>query len=126
MPGSAFALVRATVDEVSVSSGGGKLSFGLLAALWAASNGMGAISDTLNTAYNVKETRPWWKVRLISVVLTISLSILILSALLIILYGGSIGEAVASRFGYSNVFTTVWKILQWPIALIFVLATFNL
>ncbi|HEX7296452.1 MAG TPA: YhjD/YihY/BrkB family envelope integrity protein, partial [Pyrinomonadaceae bacterium] len=94
MPGAAVTLVHSTLDEISASAGGGKLSFGLLAAVWAASNGMGAISDTLNTAYNVKETRPWWKVRLISVLLTISLSILIITALVIILYGGTIGEAV--------------------------------
>lgn len=126
MPGSAFALVRATVDEISVSSGTGKLSFGLLAALWAASNGMGAISDTLNTAYNVKETRGWWRVRLISVCLTIALAILILAALAIVLVGGTIGEALATRFGFGSLFTTVWTIVQWPIALVFVLTTFNL
>ena len=126
MPGAAVSLVHTTLEEISNSAGGGKLSFGLLAALWAASNGMGAISGTLNTAYNVKETRPWWKVRLISVLLTVSLSVLIVTALVIILYGGTIGEAVAGRFGFGHVFTTLWKILQWPIALIFVLATFNL
>ena len=126
MPGAAVTLVHTTLDEISNSAGGGKLSFGLLAALWAASNGMGAISDTLNTAYNVKETRPWWRVRLISVLLTTSLAILIVSALAIILYGGTIGDAIASRFGFSYAFTTVWRILQWPIALLFVLATFNL
>ena len=125
MPQAAVSLVHTTLDEISQSAGSGKLSFGLLAALWAASNGMGAISDTLNTAYNVRETRSWWKVRLISVLLTISLSVLIVTALAIILYGGTIGEALASRFGFSNVFTTTWKILQWPIALIFVLITFN-
>lgn len=126
MPGSAFALVSATVDEISVSSGTGKLSFGLLAALWAASNGMGAISDTLNTAYNVKESRRWWKVRLISVCLTIALAILILAALAIVLVGGTIGEALAARYGLGSVFTTIWTVVQWPIALIFVLTTFNL
>jgi len=126
MPTAAVTLVHTTLDEISASAGGGKLSFGLLAALWAASNGMGAISETLNTAYNVKETRPWWRVRLVSILLTISLSVLILSALAIILYGGTIGDAISGRYGFSNVFTTVWKILQWPIALIFVLATFNL
>ncbi|HEY8227595.1 MAG TPA: YihY/virulence factor BrkB family protein [Pyrinomonadaceae bacterium] len=126
MPTAAVTLVHTTLDEISASAGGGKLSFGLLAALWAASNGMGAISETLNTAYNVKETRPWWRVRLVSILLTTSLSVLILSALAIILYGGTIGDAISGRYGFSNVFTTVWKILQWPIALIFVLATFNL
>ena len=126
MPGSAFTLVRATVDEISASRGTGKLSFGLLAALWAASAGMGAISDTLNTAYNVKERRGWWRVRLISICLTIALAILILAALAIVLLGGTIGEAFATRFGFGNLFTTVWAIIQWPIALIFVLTTFNL
>ncbi len=126
MPGSAFELVRATVDEISSSRGTGKLSFGLLAALWAASNGMGAISDTLNTAYNVKESRRWWRVRLISVCLTVALAILILAALAIVLVGGTIGEALATRFGLGSLFTTIWSIIQWPIALIFVLTTFNL
>jgi membrane protein len=126
MPGAAVTLVHTTLDEVSASAGGGKLSLGLLAALWAASNGMGAISQTLNAAYNVKETRTWWRVRLISVLLTISLAVLIVSALIIILYGETIGDAVASRFGFSNVFRTIWRILQWPIALAFVLVTFNL
>ena len=126
MPASAFVLVHTTVDEISASSGTGKLSFGLIAALWAASNGMGAISDTLNTAYNVKETRSWWKVRLISVCLTVALAILILAALAIVLYGGTIGESLAMRYGFGNLFTTIWKVVQWPIALLFVLTTFNL
>ena len=110
MPSSAVTLVRTTLDEISASSGSGKLSLGLLAALWAASNGMGAISQTLNTAYNVRETRSWWKVRLVSVLLTIALAILIIAALAIVLYGGSIGDMLAYRYGFSHVFTKVWGI----------------
>jgi membrane protein len=126
MPYSAVTLVHTTLDEISQSAGGGKLSLGLLAALWAASNGMGAISDTLNAAYGIKERRPWWKVRLVSVGLTIMLSILIVGALAIVLYGGRIGEAIATHFGFSNIFTVAWKILQFPIALVFILLTFDL
>lgn len=126
IPSAAVSLIRTTLDEINSSAGGGKLSFGLLAALWAASNGMGAISQTLNIAYDVKETRPWWKVRLISVLLTLALSVLIISALAIILYGETIGDAVATRYGFSSIFKISWRILQWPIALVFVLATFNL
>ena len=126
MPYSAVTLVHTTLDEISQSAGGGKLSLGLLAALWAASNGMGAISDTLNVAYGLKERRPWWKVRLVSISLTIMLSLLIMVALAIVLYGGRIGDAIAAHFGLSDVFTIVWKILQFPIALIFILLTFDL
>jgi len=126
MPSSAVALIQTTLDEISAASGGGKVSLGLLATLWAASNGMGAISQTLNTAYKIRESRPWWMVRFISVFLTVALSVIIISALAIILYGGVIGEAVATRYGFGDLFSAAWLILQWPIALIFVLATFNL
>ena len=126
MPSSAVALIQTTLDEISAASGGGKVSLGLLATLWAASNGMGAISQTLNTAYNIRESRPWWKVRLISVLLTIALAVIIISALAIILYGGEIGKALATRYGFGDLFSSTWLVLQWPIALIFVLATFNL
>ena len=126
MPGSATELVQKTLDEVSNSAGGGKLSFGVLAALWAASNGMGAISESLNAAYNVKESRPWWKVRLTTVGLTIALAILIISALALTLYGHRIADAVAASYGLSEVFTLTWKILQWPLILLFILVSFNL
>ena len=126
MPASASDLVRTTMDEISSGKGGGKLSFGILATLWAASNGMGAISESLNAAYNVKETRPWWKVRLVSIGLTIALAVLIISALTLVLYGGEIADKIAANFGLSSAFAISWKVLQWPIVLFFVLFAFNL
>jgi membrane protein len=126
MPYSAVTLVHTTLSEVTASKGSGKLSFSLLAALWVASSGMGAISDTLNTAYDVRETRSWWKVRLISVALTIALAVLILTALAIVLYGGKMGDAIATRVGLGTVFSVTWHILQWPIMLFFVYLTFEL
>src|SRR5919199_2243576 len=121
LPGPARTLVNTTVDEVSQAAGGGKLSFGLLAALWAASNGMGAICAALNVAYEVKETRPWWKVRLVAILLTIALSVLILSALVLVLFGGRIADAVAARFMFGGFFKTALAILQWLLVLAFVL-----
>lgn len=126
MPPSAITLVQTTLDEISQAGGGGKLSLGILAALWAASNGMGAISDTLNAAYAVKEQRAWWKVRLTAIVLTIVVSILIIVALAIVLFGGQIGDRVATYFGFSGAFIVTWKILQWPIALFFLLLMFDI
>jgi membrane protein len=126
VPAQANDLISTTVDQVSKASGGGKLSFGLLATLWAASNGMGAICDALNVAYEVKETRPWWKVRLIAVALTIGLSILILSALILVLFGGRIADAIAASHMFGELFTVTWKIIQWPLVLLFVLLAFAL
>ncbi len=50
LPASSTELVSTTMRQVSEGSSGGKISFGILAALWAASNGMGAVSDSLNVA----------------------------------------------------------------------------
>jgi membrane protein len=126
MPGSASALINDTINEVTRARGGGKLSFGILATLWAASNGMGAISDSLNVAYEVEETRPWWRVRLSAIALTLSLAFLIISALLLVLYGHDLSEFVARQFGLGDAFERAWKILQWPIVLIFVMLAFAL
>ncbi len=126
MPGAALQLVVATIDQVTNARGGGKLWFGLLAALWAASSGLNALAQALNAAYDVPETRPWWKVRLISIALTIAIAVLIISALLIVLYGGQLGQFVATLVHEGDAFTIAWKILQWPISLAFVFIAFSL
>ncbi len=126
LPGAAFTLVDSTMSEISAASSGGKVMFGLLAALWAASNGMGAITTALNTAYDVTETRPWWKHRLVAITLTICLSLLIISALVLVLYGGRLGQEFGERFDLGTTFITVWKTLQWPTVLAFMLLAFAL
>ncbi|HST53158.1 MAG TPA: YihY/virulence factor BrkB family protein [Pyrinomonadaceae bacterium] len=126
LPGDASQLVAKTVNDVTQGSGGGKLSFGIVATLWAASNGMTAMSESLNAAYDLKETRPWWKTRLIAIGLTLALSFLIVTSLVLVLYGHNLADTVAIRFGMGDEFALVWKIAQWPIVLVFVLLAFAL
>jgi len=116
-PPSAFQLIDSTIWEVSANSGAGKISFGILAALWAASNGMTAITQSLNVAYDVKETRPWWKQRVMAITLTLALSTLIIGALVLVLAGGHIADALAAAHGWGTELPLIWKISQWPIAL---------
>jgi membrane protein len=126
MPPSAFQLIDNTMWEVSSASSGGKLSFGILAALWAASSGLSAITDSLNTAYDVTETRPWWKQRLTAIGLTVALSVLIILALVLVVAGGRIAEGLASVYGFGPVFPLTWKIIQWPVVLACMILAFAL
>jgi membrane protein len=126
MPSSALQLIVKTIDEVTNARGGGKLSFGLLVALWTASSGMNAIGQALNVAYDVRETRRWWKLRLLSMGLTVALAILIISALLIVLYGGQLSDFLAAFIDEGHAFSLAWRILQYPIALAFVFIAFSL
>ena len=125
-PRSASQLVRTTVEEITEGATGGKLSFGLVAALWFASFGMGAVGDTLNSAYGVRESRPMWKLRLISLGLTAALAALTILALALVLYGGEIGQGLSTRYELSGTFQAVWNVVQWPIVLAFVLFAFAL
>jgi len=126
MPSSAFELIDKTMWEVSSASGAGKLSFGLLAALWASASGVGAMMESLNNAYDSKERRSWWKQRLVALGLTVALSVLIIGAVIVIFGGSKIAEYLGAHYGFSDAFVTTWKILQWPIALAFMLLAFAL
>jgi membrane protein len=126
MPSSAFQLIDKTMWEVSSSSGAGKISFGLVAALWASASGVGAMMQSLNSAYDSTETRSWWKQRSVALILTVALSVLIIGAVVVIFGGSKIAEHLGDSYGFSDAFVITWKILQWPIALAFMLLAFAL
>ena len=64
MPGSAYELVRTTLDEIVQNSSGGKLTFGLAVTLWSASAGVDSLRAGLNSVYEEKERRVWWWTKL--------------------------------------------------------------
>jgi membrane protein len=125
-PRSASALIYTTLDEITEGSSGGKLSFGLLLALWTATSGMVAIIEALNTAYRVEEARPWWKRRLVALALTITLAVLIITALVLVINGEQIGTAIAGSVGLGNAFISTWAVLQWFIIIAFIFTAFAL
>jgi membrane protein len=77
MPGSAYELVRTTLDEIVQNSSGGKLTFGLAVTLWSASAGVDSLRAGLNSVYEEKERRAWWWTKLQSLLLTLLFIILI-------------------------------------------------
>jgi len=124
MPPSAWQLVQQTLKQITTSAGGWKLVVGLLGALWSASSGVSSLMTVLNFAYHVKERRSFIKSRLVvAVLLTIALSVLMLAALAIVLFGGMAANW-AGQHGLGNTAVMAWKILQWPIALFFVILSF--
>jgi membrane protein len=125
VPESASDLINTTLQEVTRESSGGKLSLALLFAILAATQGMAAIIESLNVAYEVEESRRWWKKQLIALGLTTVSFGLIASALLLMIYGGRLSEIMVSTFGFSTFIAGVWRVLQWPLLLSLVLTAFN-
>ncbi len=86
VPPTALGTVLDAFNQTTAAASSGKLTFGLVAALWSASVGFSAIQTTLNIVYRVKETRPYWRARLSAIGITFILSIVItmmLSSLLL-------------------------------------------
>jgi membrane protein len=119
-------LLFGTLNQIQEARTGTKLWLSLVAAVWVASNGMIAVGRTLNTACGLKETRRWYIRRGVGILLTIAFAVLIISALTLILWGGDISRALAGRFGYSDLFSLAWQLLQWPLVLFFAILSFEI
>ena len=102
--------------NLSNADSGGILTLGMVGAVWSSSAAVVAIVDSLNRAYDIEEGRPWWKVRLTAIGLTIALAVLGLSSFTLIVIGPTVAEYLASTLGFGPVFEWAWKILQWPLA----------
>jgi membrane protein len=115
MPGDVITIVQEQMRKISEAGNGGILTFGLLAALWSSSAAMVGLVDALNRAYDIEEARPWWKVRLLAIGLTIALTAFVLVAFALVLLGPMAAEYVARISGLGPVLAWTWTILQWPL-----------
>jgi membrane protein len=126
LPPDAASLVQRTFQHVVQSSGGGKMSFGVIVSLWSAASGTLAAIGALNVAYEVKESRGFVNLRCTALWLTIAVAALFVAAVVIVLYGNTIVNLVGNALHLGPVLAWAWKIAQWPVALAFVLGGFAL
>jgi membrane protein len=102
------------------------LALGIFGALWAGSGAMGSVVKAVNRAYGRPETRPLWKVRLISLVLVLASGTVLAGMLLLVVLGGKLGDAIAAKAGFGAAFDWIWNIARWPLAFLVVLLLFAL
>lgn len=118
-PESASAVLMGLVEEIVHQPAPGPLSFGLLVAVWAASNVFMALGDALNRAYDIGDRRSWIRRRLISIA--------VLAATIFLFLGGSFlvlaGPAVAGWVGLGGG-AALWSVLQWVGAFLLVVGAF--
>jgi membrane protein len=108
------------MTRISNADSGGILTIGILGAVWSSSAALVAIINSLNRAYGITESRPWWKVRLIAMALTMGLALFLLLSFTLILAGPTLAEYLSKVFGLGVAFEWGWKILQWPLAFLLV------
>ncbi|QQS41842.1 MAG: YihY/virulence factor BrkB family protein [Acidobacteriota bacterium] len=126
MPISAFELVRTTMEEVTASSSGGKLTIGLLVALWSASAGVDSLRTALNGVYGYKEKRSWFLTKAISVTFTFVLAILVIFALGGVFYGWQGISHLFGLVGFDITSPYILVALQWLITFALLLVVFEI
>lgn len=84
IPKEAMGIVSERLKSLGEANNVGLLSIGAAGAIWAASNGVAAVMRALNTCYDVKESRPFWKVRGIAILFTLGGGVLALVSALVL------------------------------------------
>ena len=119
-------LLRKQLAQIAEGSQASLLTLGIIGAVWSSSAAMVAIIDALNRAYDVTEWRPWWKRRLLAMLLTVALALFIIIALALVLVGPTMALRFANWFGVGFAVALLWALIRWPVILFCVVFSVDL
>ena len=128
VPSGAYDMVMQTFNQTAAASSGGKITLGLVVALWSASVGFASIQDGMNTAYKVRESRPYWKARGGAILVTLLLAVIVTVNLGILLGGDFISRTIYARIwhhGLASGTVLIVHIIQWIIVCALLLLQFS-
>ena len=117
VPPDSMGMVRKILGSVISPSKGKLLTVGLLATLWSASSGFASMIEALNVAYDVPETRAYWKTRPLAFLMTFVIGALMIVALSVLLVGPSFGSWLANKVDLGPQFVIVWPYIRWGVSI---------
>ena len=127
MPADAFRLLSGVVNDIVFASNApGLISLGAVLAAWSGSNIFTTFMDALDTAYDVKDDRPWWKKRLLALEVLVGWVVIIALVTIVLLAGDSIVGYARTRLGMGSSALDTWSIVQFPLAIALLVGLFFL
>jgi membrane protein len=117
IPPDSMGVVKKVLADVVTPNRNAFLSAGLLGTLWAASGGFAAAIEALNIAYDVQETRPFWKTRPVAIGLTVLVGSLLIIALAVMIVGPQFGNWLSERLHLSVLWQWLWPYIHWTISI---------
>jgi membrane protein len=116
VPADGMALVKGVLSDVISPNRGAFLSAGLIGTVWTASAGFVAVIEALNIAYDVEETRPFWKTWPLGMGLAFLVGSLLLTVLAVMIVGPHFGGWLSARLHLSWFFAATWPFIHWTVA----------
>ena len=121
VPPDSMGLVRAVLKDVLKVNKAGVLTFGILGTLWASVGGFASLIEALNVAYDIPETRPWWKTRLIALGLMLVMGGLLIAGVALMFVGPQFGAWVTTKTSVVGLgFAYMWPTLRWVMSITFI------
>ena len=119
-PKEVLFLIQGFIAEVTQGHNQGLFSLSFLAAIWTSSAAIGAAMVAFDEIHRIplKQRRPFWKAKLISIALTIGTIILLIAASFLVFLSDLIIKLVASNAGaLGSELLSAWRLFSWPLAL---------
>jgi membrane protein len=113
LPPDANNLVRNTVDEIVATSSPGKLTIGLIITLWSSSAGVDSIRNALNAVYELRETRSWFRTKILSLAITLLLILFSAFVLGVVFYGWRWVQLLLAAVGITITSPLILIAIQW-------------
>ena len=128
LPQEASGFITGQLQSIAESEATASFTFGAIISislgLWGVSGAMRSVMEAMNVMHDLEETRPFWKKYVVSLFIALFVVALVLTALVLVVFGERIGAQVAAALGFGSVFETIWAIVQWPVLTFLVLFAF--
>ncbi len=123
VPPRSWTLVQGNVHTLLIEKREGLLSLSAVALSWSSSSGFVAVMEGLNVAYGVRETRPFWKVRLMAIGFTLVLGLMLTISIVLLVFGERLSILAEQHLAFPMIF---WWILRWVAGLAFLILALDI
>ena len=113
MPSGVADFLVQSAQEIQGKGSGTLISFGLLVTLLGASNSMMVVMRHMNRTMGIKEDRPWWKQRLISLAMLSMFGGLIVVSVNLILFGDLLIEWLVLKEWIGEFSKVIAALFRW-------------
>jgi membrane protein len=106
------------IERAEKQAGGKLLFFGVAVALWSVSAVARTLTEAFNVAYQVAETRRWWKQLVLSLAFGPVLALVVIVSVTLMLVGPQLVGSIAALVDLDELFVRLWGWLRFPVALL--------
>ncbi len=112
VPADSMTFVERILSDILTPNRGKLLTFGIVGYLWTASGGFSSLIESLDIAYDVEVSRPWWRDRIRALVLAFTSGGLVALSVLLLIVGPHFGGFLTEVFPVPHAVDHLWPVFR--------------